>query len=81
MFDAVIGLDKGDSISLKLAGGSLFVWNDNGRVSVSVNPDGDDTLQVIIDDETLDVQAVTSPNERIRVPVKSWQETLRMRRR
>ena len=81
MYDAQIGLNKGDSLTLKLDGGTLFVWNDNGRVSVSVNPDGEDVLQVYVDEATLEVIAVTSPSERIAVPVKTWQEALRLRSR
>lgn len=78
VFDATIGLDRGDSISLKLEGGSVFVHNDNGRVSISVMPEREDILQVYVDEETCEIMAVTSPNGRIEVPLKSWQETLRM---
>jgi hypothetical protein len=76
MYDAEIGLNEGDSITIKLPGGSLFIWNRHERVSVSVNPnDGAETLVVFLDNETFAVEAVTSPRERIKVPVKSWQET------
>lgn len=78
MFDAEIGLDKGDSISLKLDGGALYVWNNNGRVSVSVSVEGSDIMQMYIDDATCVVEAVTSPQDRVAVPVKSWEEVLRM---
>jgi len=78
MFDAELGLDKGDSINLKLSGGAIFVWNDNGRVSISVSPEEDDILQVYLDAETCEIQAVTSPQGRIEVPVKSWIESMRM---
>jgi len=75
MYDAEIGLDKGDSINLKLAGGSVFIWNDNGVVSISVQFDVD-ILQVYLDDETMEVLGVTSPMERIRIPVQSWKSML-----
>lgn len=75
MYDAEIGLEKNESISLKLNGGSIFVWNNNGVVSVSLNSDGQDTLSIMFDAETLEVHCVTSPHDRIKIPVKSWPET------
>jgi hypothetical protein len=80
MYDAQIGLNQGDSLTIKLAGGTLFIWNDKGRVSISVAFDGAEVLDVYVDEATLEVIAVTSPDDRIAVPVKTWQETFRLLR-
>lgn len=37
MYNVEIGLERDETITTKLCGGSMFVWNDGGEIKVSID--------------------------------------------
>lgn len=54
MFDALIGLDEGDDLTLKFAGGELFLVHKGDQVWLTLNADTQ-VFELKFDPETLEV--------------------------